>query len=48
MNPYQKLPNSAFWKTAVASRLMFDVEDIWEPKFEILSIGNTQLFSSST
>ena len=35
MNPYNSLPDSAFWKTAVASRSMFDVKDLWEPKFEI-------------
>lgn len=35
MNPYNSLPDSAFWKTAVASRSMFDVKELWEPKFEI-------------
>ncbi|WP_083096316.1 GSCFA domain-containing protein [Pseudophaeobacter leonis] len=35
MNPYEDLPQSAFWKTAVANRSMFDVDEIWNPKFRI-------------
>jgi len=35
MNPYEDLPPKAFWKLAVASRSMFDINDIWNPKFHI-------------
>jgi len=35
MNPYEKLPSKAFWKPAIANRSMFDVEDLWDPKFKI-------------
>lgn len=35
MNPYEQLPPSAFWKPAVANRSMFDIEDLWNPKFRI-------------
>lgn len=35
MNPYKDLPQTAFWKTAVANRSMFDIDEIWNPKFQI-------------
>lgn len=35
MNPYQDLPQTAFWKTAVANRSMFDIKEMWKPKFNI-------------
>jgi hypothetical protein len=35
MNPYEKLPEKAFWKLAVAQKSMFDIDDLWEPKFDI-------------
>jgi hypothetical protein len=34
-NPYRSLPTKAFWKSAVAERSMFDIRDLWEPKFPI-------------
>lgn len=35
MNPYESLPDKAFWKTAVGSRSMFDIEQLWQPKFKL-------------
>lgn len=35
MNPYEDLPEKAFWRTAVADRSMFDIAGLWEPKFDI-------------
>ena len=35
MSPYEQLPDKAFWKLAVANRSMFDVSEIWDPKFRI-------------
>jgi GSCFA family. len=35
MNPYTKLPKSAFWRPAVADRSMFEIEGLWSPKFRI-------------
>lgn len=35
MNPYQSLDEKSFWATAVAKRNMFDISDLWDPKFRI-------------
>lgn len=35
MTPYQSLPDSAFWKLAVASRSPYDISDLWRPKFAL-------------
>lgn len=35
MNPYETLEERAFWATAVARRNMFDITDLWQPKFRI-------------
>jgi len=35
MTPYDLQPQNAFWKTAVASKNMFDIVDLWAPKFQI-------------
>lgn len=35
MNPYKELPKRAFWRPAVADLSMFDIEQLWDPKFEI-------------
>lgn len=33
LSPYSDLPDHAFWKTAVAAQSMFDLSDLWTPKF---------------
>jgi len=35
MNPYENLPKKAFWKLAVANKSMFDISELWDPKFHI-------------
>jgi len=35
MNPYEKLPTKAFWKPSVANKSMFDIDELWDPKFNI-------------
>lgn len=37
MNPYESLPQSAFWKPAVAERGMLEIGGLWQPKFAISS-----------
>lgn len=34
-NPYKNLPPKAFWKSAVAEKSMFDISDLWTPKFSL-------------
>lgn len=35
MNPYTELDDKSFWKKAVSEKSMFDIEDLWSPKFNI-------------
>lgn len=42
-NPYSSLPDKAFWKKAVSSKSMFDIADLWDPKF---NIGRSQKIST--
>src|SRR5579859_492549 len=35
MNPYETLPRKAFWRPSVADLSMFEISDLWEPKFDI-------------
>ena len=35
-NPYRSLGEKHFWAPAVAQRNMFDISDLWEPKFPLL------------
>ena len=46
MNPYENLPSKAFWKLAVANRSMFDIKNIWDPKFHIKQDQNVVTFGS--
>ena len=46
MNPYQSLPDSAFWKLAVSRKSMFDVDNLWDPKFDIQSTQAVVTFGS--
>ncbi len=46
MNPYVELPQKAYWKTAVASKSMFDISDLWDPKFKILTSSKVSTFGS--
>lgn len=33
--PYSNLPKKSYWKTAIANNSLFDLCDIWEPRFKI-------------
>ncbi len=46
MNPYQDLPENAFWKTAVAQKSMFDISGLWSPKFHIKRADNVATYGS--
>jgi hypothetical protein len=35
MNPYENLPDNAFWKLAIADKSLFDISQLWAPKFQI-------------
>jgi GSCFA family protein len=35
MNPYENLEPRAFWSTGVARHNMFDIGELWQPKFNI-------------
>jgi hypothetical protein len=34
-NPYLNLPDKSFWKLSVANKSMFDISELWCPKFNI-------------
>jgi len=46
MHPYSSLPEYAFWKTAVSSRSMFDIQGLWKPKFIVASDDKIVSFGS--
>ncbi|MGM0767991.1 MAG: GSCFA domain-containing protein [Pseudomonadota bacterium] len=46
MTPYSKLGDSAFWKKAVASKAMFDIEGLWNPRFRITPKDKVVTFGS--
>ena len=46
MNPYENLPQKAFWKLSVANRSMFDISELWDPKFHIKPNEKVTTFGS--
>ncbi len=46
MHPYQTLDEQFFWATAVAQRSMFDIDRLWEPKFNIGKQAKVVTFGS--
>lgn len=46
MNPYKNLPDKAFWKLSVSAKSIFDIEGLWEPKFQILPDHKVVSFGS--
>lgn len=46
MNPYLRLDEKSFWSTAVAKKNMFDIDDLWDPKFAIIKTSNVATFGS--
>lgn len=45
-HPYKSLPESAFWKPAVAARDIQDICGLWQPKFSIQSRSRIATFGS--
>jgi len=45
-NPYSALPESAFWRSAVAARNPFEIRGLWDPKFEIVPNQKVVTFGS--
>lgn len=35
-HPYVSLPDRSYWKKSIATRNMFDIDELWDPKFNIL------------
>ncbi|HMZ06052.1 MAG TPA: GSCFA domain-containing protein [Anaerolineales bacterium] len=46
MNPYENLPEKAFWKPSVANKSIFDISDLWDPKFNIQPSQKVVTFGS--
>ncbi|MCL6705557.1 GSCFA domain-containing protein [Pseudomonas sp. R2.Fl] len=46
MNPYKNLNDRSIWKRAVASRSLFDLEDIFRPSFQIRKYHKIATFGS--
>ena len=46
MNPYSTLPATAFWRPSVADRSLFDIEELWKPKFEVMPQDPVVTFGS--
>lgn len=46
MNPYENLPTKAFWKLSVADKSLFDIDELWDPKFEIRPNHHVVTFGS--
>lgn len=46
MNPYSKLPTRSFWKPSVAEVSMFDIQDLWSPKFNIKQNDKVSTYGS--
>lgn len=45
-NPYVDLPEKAFWRLAVANKSMFDISEIWDPKFHITPQSKVATYGS--
>lgn len=46
MNPYQHLPEKAFWRLGVADKSMSDIVDLWDPAFDIKPHHRISTFGS--
>lgn len=46
MNPYNDLPEKAFWKTAIAAKNPFDIQQLWTPKYNIRPAHKVATFGS--
>lgn len=44
--PYSSLPSKAFWRTSVAQKSLFDINELWDPKFKILPKHKVSTYGS--
>lgn len=45
-NPYEQLPEEAFWRSAVATRSLFQLDRVWDPKFDLRTTDKFVTFGS--
>lgn len=45
-NPYQNLPEKAFWKPACGNKNFLEMENLWSPKFNIRKVHKVSTFGS--
>ncbi|PLX82834.1 MAG: GSCFA family protein [Desulfuromonas sp.] len=45
-NPYDNLPERFIWKSSVANKSMFDISELWDPKFHIKQNQHIVTFGS--
>jgi hypothetical protein len=45
-NPYKLLEKKAFWRTAIAEKNMFDIDQLWDPKFRIEQTDKVATYGS--
>ena len=45
-NPYQSLQKKAFWRSAIAEKNMFDIDQLWDPKFRIEQTDKVATYGS--
>jgi hypothetical protein len=46
LHPYENLEEKFFWATAVARRNMFDISDLWDPRYDITQRTEVATFGS--
>lgn len=46
MSPYENLPSRQFWKSAIAEKNLFDICDIWNPKFPFTKTDRVSTYGS--
>ncbi len=46
MNPYTNLSEKSFWRSAIADLNIFDIHDLWDPKFAFDRHHNVSTFGS--
>ncbi|MBN8414225.1 GSCFA domain-containing protein [Halomonas litopenaei] len=46
MNPYENLPDNAFWKKMAAEKSIFDISELWSPKFKVARRHKVVTFGS--
>lgn len=45
-NPYKILEKKAFWRSAIAEKNMFDIDQLWDPKFKIEKTDKVATYGS--